>query len=163
MCRRQRSRPFYSSAGSDVYKKQVQDWGCLASTLSFPDSHISRSTCGLVAMTSASHAEGRQFDPGQVYFGASSLLFAFRITSERFLCQNSTVGSLQMQSRARHIRCDLNIGIVSDLHVRCECSTRATCDLMLASASVASDVMLMVNARIAADTILAQGLNPLRV
>ena len=25
-----------------------------------------RSTCGLVAMTSASHAEGRQFDPGQV-------------------------------------------------------------------------------------------------
>ena len=25
-------------------------------------------TCGLVAMTSASHAEGRQFDPGQVYF-----------------------------------------------------------------------------------------------
>ena len=24
------------------------------------------STCGLVAMTSASHAEGRQFDPGQV-------------------------------------------------------------------------------------------------
>jgi len=98
-----------------------------------------------------------------VYFGASSLLFAFRITSERFLCQNSTVGSLQMQSRALHIRCDLNIGIVSDLHVRCECSTRATCDLMLASASVASDVMLMVNARIAADTILAQGLNPLRV
>ena len=26
-------------------------------------------TCGLVAMTSAQHAEGRQFDPGQVYFG----------------------------------------------------------------------------------------------
>ena len=26
-----------------------------------------RSTCGLVAMTSASHAEGRQFDPGQVF------------------------------------------------------------------------------------------------
>ena len=24
------------------------------------------STCGLVAMTSASHAEGRQLDPGQV-------------------------------------------------------------------------------------------------
>ena len=30
--------------------------------------HIFQSTCGLVAMTSASHAEGRQFDPGQVYF-----------------------------------------------------------------------------------------------
>ena len=26
------------------------------------------STCGLVAMTSASHAEGRQFNPGWVYF-----------------------------------------------------------------------------------------------
>ena len=25
------------------------------------------STCGLMAMTSAQHAEGRQFDPGQVY------------------------------------------------------------------------------------------------
>ena len=30
---------------------------------------IPGSTCGLVAMTSASHAEGRQFDPGQVYVG----------------------------------------------------------------------------------------------
>ena len=30
-------------------------------------SAISTSTCGLVAMASASHAEGRQFDPGQVY------------------------------------------------------------------------------------------------
>ena len=29
--------------------------------------HVCMSTCGLVAMTSASHAEGRQFDPGQVY------------------------------------------------------------------------------------------------
>ena len=29
---------------------------------------IESSTCGLVAMTSTSHAEGRQFDPGQVYF-----------------------------------------------------------------------------------------------
>ena len=29
---------------------------------------VPQSTCGLVAMTSASHAEGRQFDPGQVYF-----------------------------------------------------------------------------------------------
>ena len=28
---------------------------------------IPNGTCGLVAMTSASHAEGRQFDPGQVY------------------------------------------------------------------------------------------------
>ena len=33
---------------------------------------ISKSSCGLVAMTSASHAEGRQFDPGQVYVAAVS-------------------------------------------------------------------------------------------
>ena len=33
-------------------------------------------TCGLVAMTSASHAEGRQFDPGQVYSYVSVLLLA---------------------------------------------------------------------------------------
>ena len=32
----------------------------------FPLQH-KQSTHGLVAMTSASHAEGRQFDPGQVY------------------------------------------------------------------------------------------------
>ena len=30
-------------------------------------------TCGLVAMTSASRAEGRQFDPGQVYFHTSKV------------------------------------------------------------------------------------------
>ena len=30
-------------------------------------------TCGLVAMTSASHAEGRQFDPGLVYFVAQPM------------------------------------------------------------------------------------------
>ena len=33
-------------------------------------------TCGLVAMTSASHAEGRQFDPGQVYFHKIQALIA---------------------------------------------------------------------------------------
>ena len=32
-------------------------------------------TCGLVAMTSASHAEGRQFDPGQVYSHLRRRLF----------------------------------------------------------------------------------------
>ena len=30
-------------------------------------SYAHKGTCGLVAMTSAPHAEGRQFDPGQVY------------------------------------------------------------------------------------------------
>ena len=34
-------------------------------------SHLN-GTSGLVAMTSASRAEGRQLDPGLVYFGASS-------------------------------------------------------------------------------------------
>ena len=29
---------------------------------------VCKGTCGLVAMTPASHAEGRQLDPGQVYF-----------------------------------------------------------------------------------------------
>ena len=32
-----------------------------------PRGGLLASTCGLVAMTSAQHAEGRQFDPGQVY------------------------------------------------------------------------------------------------
>ena len=32
----------------------------------------SHGTSGLVAMTSASHAEGRQFDPGLVYFSAGA-------------------------------------------------------------------------------------------
>jgi hypothetical protein len=36
----------------------------------------SLSTCGLVAMTSASHAEGRQFDPGQVYFSPQRIAWA---------------------------------------------------------------------------------------
>jgi hypothetical protein len=40
-----------------------------AGTKPMQDVHLfNTSTCGLVAMTSASHAEGRQFDPGQVYF-----------------------------------------------------------------------------------------------
>ena len=33
----------------------------------FENEACSNSTCSLAAMTSASHAEGRQFDPGQVY------------------------------------------------------------------------------------------------
>jgi hypothetical protein len=41
--------------------------GC---TLATDRGHAFLSTCGLVAMTSASHAEGRQFDPGQVYCGS---------------------------------------------------------------------------------------------
>ena len=43
------------------------------------------STCGLVAMTSASHAEGRQFDPGQVYGLSSyaSVTLSFSVYSHR--------------------------------------------------------------------------------
>ena len=38
-----------------------------------PYAHQNAITCtsGLVAMTSASHAEGRQFDPGLVYFSGA--------------------------------------------------------------------------------------------
>ena len=39
-------------------------------------------TCGLVAMTSASHAEGRQFDPGQVYFEKNGLLVDAKVCVE---------------------------------------------------------------------------------
>ena len=40
---------------------------CLLQTWLFCKSYCFHRICGLVAMTSASHAEGRQFDPGQVY------------------------------------------------------------------------------------------------
>ena len=43
--------------------------------LTFMCTALSRNsgTCGLVAMTSASHAEGRQFDPGQVYLTRTTI------------------------------------------------------------------------------------------
>ena len=47
---------------------QQQRLSFLSQALTWALLVCSRSTCGLVAMTSASHAEGRQFDPGQVYF-----------------------------------------------------------------------------------------------
>ena len=53
----------------------------IADTASLQDKH---STCGLVAMTSASHAEGRQFDPGQVYLLRSSAAKSF--TGRRTAC-----------------------------------------------------------------------------
>ena len=61
-------------------RRRAREWGRQAA-MEAPSSCVSMcipmcscrslgigSTCGLVAMTSASHAEGRQFDPGQVYF-----------------------------------------------------------------------------------------------
>ena len=38
-----------------------------ATAVTAPGERGIQSTCGLVAMTSVQHAEGRQFDPGQVY------------------------------------------------------------------------------------------------
>ena len=49
----------------------------------FADGFHQHGTCGLVAMTSASHAEGRQFDPGQVYYYAArtkSMKGSFELT-----------------------------------------------------------------------------------
>ena len=44
--------------------------GSLAGMLCATCQNTSQGTCGLVAMTSASHAEGRQFDPGQLYIAS---------------------------------------------------------------------------------------------
>ena len=62
---------------------------CLVDVITFPPSvtcpgiyiHllVFQGTCGLVAMTSAQHAEGRQFNPGQVY-DLSETLFVESIT-----------------------------------------------------------------------------------
>ena len=56
--------------------------------------HLQAGTCGLVAMTSAQHAEGRQFDPGQVYcLGArrNSLRCKLR-DAKRFPLRTRSVG-----------------------------------------------------------------------
>ena len=45
--------------------------------VSFALNQISHSICGLMAMTSVSHAEGRQFDPGQMYFPQTSCSSSF--------------------------------------------------------------------------------------
>ena len=52
----------------DAWKRPLGSLGPQAYALAFDRAvlqHIQR-ICGLVAMTSASHAEGRQFDPGQM-------------------------------------------------------------------------------------------------
>ena len=48
-----------SEADTEVFCVQKKTMG--------DTNRVLQSTCGLVAMTSAQHAEGRQFDPGQVY------------------------------------------------------------------------------------------------
>ena len=51
-------------------------------------------TCGLVAMTSAQHAEGRQFDPGQVYIVGLQLQPSMRahVPVLRFGLQGGVLG-----------------------------------------------------------------------
>ena len=52
-----------------------------------------QSTHGLVAMTSASHAEGRQFDPGWVYVIPTSCKTLCVLTTSTTLTQMAFVGS----------------------------------------------------------------------
>ena len=47
----------FRALGCNLFRRLLMLLSCL----------VSRSTCGLVAMTSAPHVEGRQLDPGQVY------------------------------------------------------------------------------------------------
>ena len=63
-CDRQAKMPRRTTLRLLIIRRRRQLRRCFSEALS---------TCGLVAMTSASHAEGRQFDPGQVYFFAQSL------------------------------------------------------------------------------------------
>ena len=60
-----------------------------------------RSTCGLAAMTSASHAEGRQLDPGQVYIIPGCHSRAFRMQDKD---NHSALASL-MRSRLPPVCC----------------------------------------------------------
>ena len=52
-------------------------------------------TCGLVAMTSASHAEGRQLDPGQVYIRTDARICKATVWQ---LLRHSTHGLVAMTS-----------------------------------------------------------------
>ena len=61
---------------------------------------LSNSTCGLVAMTSAPHAEGRQFDPGQMYHYQLQSGSA----SAKIMLGNSTAMSLLTHLRATSAR-----------------------------------------------------------
>ena len=95
-------------------------------------------TCGLVAMTSASHAEGRQFDPGQVYswyllfvkdislFARSELMHYFQeliAPLPMFLtwgkCRNAgnpkVVGSIPHRLRSPALRVESN-GLLPERH-----------------------------------------------
>ena len=60
------------------------------------------STCGLVAMTSASHAEGRQFDPGQVYSRDRCAKELHTLLNKCYLCVVLERGTAK--SGTRHLR-----------------------------------------------------------
>ena len=66
-----------SFAGSSC---ALQSIGSRTAEVWLADGFDQHGTCGLVAMTSASHAEGRQFDPGQVY--------CFHCALDQFVCEN---------------------------------------------------------------------------
>ena len=59
-------------------------------------------TCGLVAMTSASHAEGRQFDPGQVYSRDRCAKELHTLLNKCYLCVVLERGTAK--SGTRHLR-----------------------------------------------------------
>ena len=63
-------------------------------------------TCGLVAMTSASHGEGRQFDPGQVYreIACASTLRRFKTMFESRRVPLAVLGNVckTVSPRERH-------------------------------------------------------------
>ena len=52
--------------------------------------HSFHGTSGLVAMTSASHAEGRQFDPGLVYFSKKCMFASSWYTQPNTLHSTQT-------------------------------------------------------------------------
>ena len=56
---------------------------------------LRQGTRGLVAMTSAQHAEGRQFDPGRVYLAA--LRNGYKVNAEAHIVRQATLcrGSLK--------------------------------------------------------------------
>ena len=78
------------------------------------------STCGLVAMTSASHAEGRQFDPGQVYVLNCVQLQRWRLR-RRHAFSEASIGFLRCG-----VRCVMRVR--GALRVRCALCAARGCD-----------------------------------
>ena len=71
---------------------------------------IESSTCGLVAMTSAPHAECRQFDPGQVYFSEG-------LQDDRRAGRKVTLHTLQITPLFQKMRISANANIYGYMNV----------------------------------------------